>query len=1407
MTVKKNKLKLLFTFLMSLFIISTITTPNVSADTPLSKVVENITKSKEDEKIKNAGEGWDLFVPYGEDEGDGAVLTQSTMGIYTGSYDSFRVSKYNGENGQHSPTSLETSAQFANTLRELGLDYSFTGSDTLRKIGRFIMAIPIIIIFIATGFLGFVTDLVFDVIDVLNPLTWMTKALELASGGSYDPNTGTMIAQQDYQAHAFDPIINQVAAIIYWVSQISTLVWVVILFGSLFSAFTNIGSIKPNAFPQQNIVLRVVASIWNFIKAKALMIIVPLLILTAAGEISKEIRPITGASQYTESFAKDVYSNWFYYKHWAQNKNMAIPSGIELQRDASVIDPADVLKMNQEGAGLLRFKAVDDPSITNGNKFYHTIYGTGYIINDWVFGDKYSGNTYESYIKRQIKAKYSDNEDAVKNPIQWLTEKGKEPYNTEKYQDFIGKFNNNQDDTENSTRFGANLTYNKENKTYTSNGDSSLSIYGMYNYLNIRADKNTINYSHNALLTGDAYVVYHAHVTYVPGMTWYGFSNYVFIIVKALVITLVTLGLGIQAITAMGKANADFLSTSWLFSTGNAKGVMSLISAVIAYLTKLFTISMMYAIIPTTVQILMNSVDDVFTRKLQELSSAAGNIKLGSATTLLPLNVIDENMLGFARFFEAVILVILVMLLMRHSAKILMVINNILDGIMNSINQKNGVTPMSDNLKNALKEPEKPNKHGNDPENPKDGTEKGHDLDPNERRTLKDTMKDVIAKPLDKASDAVATLQNYGKDFIDGAKDVGNLMRGNLDAERHTRTKEQFDRDLEDKKAALANTKFNMDSENKNKQKTADFDSMGETSKELAKQTEEARYESVSNALAEVSASPDAMAEALTNQAKLDNAEAFKAAEEAVAEEKEVTDKLTRRIETLASDVGEEDIDVDKVQDLKEEIKKTLEINSEYIQGNQNNPDRVDAERMINASAELGEVQKEVKQAYEQEKATNTAIQSQISETSHQLKSLKENGAPQEEIQQAQQQLDTLTQQKGASDQRVKALAETHNQVAQLATQEVGQSLKNIGMQQQNINSKAITNMNAYDQNQTAANLEHAIMATNTATGVHKAAQNVGMKHRDTISAIREQVNQAQEASQVATQVVHASQSLNRKEGNQEMAKHALIQATEKSNIATHTAMQQRANVVQAAQTLKSSVQGFREDVSRQTAIVSKQDFNGLGQEFVAVQESKQRSQEAQQKVRNSSGELTKKIQAIKSKHHSVAREARDNAMTELSYASFDNQPVSGRWVHTPKNGKRLTNGEFRKEMENYQQVISAEYDSPETKRQAVMSEQKRLASLGVSPNMLTSTPAVNQVVSEIKKQRTNFTKSVMSNISKDNTYDWAENLSQRDIRMEADYQADMRIIQQSGGNAGSQQKQPQQGQTEQAKPNNTDSK
>lgn len=1350
-----NKLKYLLMTLVSIVTLFAFTQPQqVSADTQMLDVVKAIAGKKEGETIKTVGEGWDLFAP--DEETKGAPLTKSTEGIFTSSYKALDNTIWNGSGENQS---LEYSANFAKTLNNIGLDHSFAGGDGAMALVRALFAFILIFVVWFLAIMSTMTQWIMNILSAISPISWMKTALDLVMQGNIDADGNITGAEG-----TFGPIIEYIASVIYWVSNIATVWWLVILIGSIFAAITNIGSIKPSIIQHQSTAARVAGAFWNFIKRMMGMVVVPFLLLTAAGELSQDLAISSATNSYVQSTVTDIYGNWFYFKGWAEKSNMAIPTTVDgIRYDQDMIDEDDVreLNSNTQAAGLTR---VNNAQNGQHNGIQMATWASHFLWDMWAFGDKYGGNAYESYVKRVIRRNFTSDE-ARKDPIGWLSKDATEPYKEDTY----GKFKDEARDDA-GISYGANLRYNPETKVYSSNGNASLNVYGMFNYLNVRADDNQIYYSNNALFQGDANVSYHANVTYVPGTSVYGMGNYLFIILKAFVIALVTLGLSIQLIVAVSKANVDILAAVYLFPTGIDRGLASLFSGIISYLMKVFVISAMFSVVPDMIKVVIDTVDE-------QLSNALGTgiALFNNNSTFMPPGI-NENGMGVIRIVEAIILGIILFALLKVGGTILKVIGTLIENLMNNINRSQGMPSLANNAKDDLNNALADASNGNDG---KDGTGKdgangegNHDEEGGKVGNWKDHMKNAllgdgsVGGEMMKGMDQLA---NMGRNAKDRATDAYNSLT-NPDADRQLRTKEQQERDLADQHAARLNTQYNMDPQNKGKQKTADFDSLSEESKAIEEAREEQHYEATAESISDLSNDIEAMEKQLDNQfahnmqgeqAEADNLEDIS---------KEQKIQVDKAIEEVVTDVGNADIDMSKVQTMQEDIDKVISVNSQI-----QNDESIAA--LANAGTTLDGNIQEIQNAQVAEQQTNSAIQGQIQATTNRIAQLQQAGAPQQEIAAAQSQLSELQSQHQASNSRIQSLATMGQMAQKMKDSGVGKNLESIAQTTQTLNTRADKAATGYKNEQTAAALTSAVQYANTAHATSLAAKQTANRHASFTQAMTQQLGNLKDANATATRLTNASMAINSGENTQEMQQD-FARSAQQTTATTASIQSHRAKLASTAKSVAQVATGraFNGTVQDVNNRISQQNFGGLGTKLTHAQKAQDNAAKAKQKISEAQDAHIAKKKLLHSENISSRNRAIDHVQQEIGQFAFDAHPASGAYVSNAADGSRLTNGQLRKGLEYYQQVLSKNYSSPTERKSAVIAAQKNLVQKGVSQNLLTSTQSVNAALNNINKKRTNLTDQIKAARIKDNKIDWSAALSQQAMRSETDYEADLKL-------------------------------
>lgn len=974
---QKNKIVLALLAFLAIFSIGfTVQPTTVHADTTMLDVVKSMHKHRTNIQ-NNLGYGWELLAP-----GESQVLTESTRGLETATYSSLDNLSFNSGSSENGV--LSNAAEFAKTLRAVGLDKSYAGPQTWGMLKLIPAGILIVVIF----FLAMLSEIVnwtLKLVIALNPITWLQTVFEAVLKGNLNGN-GEIQVPDGY----FKSIAQMIGTLLYWISNISSLVWLIILIFSIIGAITNLGHISSSQMvAQRGPATRVLNAFWNFIKRTAFMVLIPLLILTASGELIKDLTPQKGDNLYVREIARDVYSSYVYFKGWAEKSNLTIPSGVnDIKIGASLVSDDTVLAINaaDNTANLERAKVIRDNR--NENAFETAKWLNDYLFNMWALGDDYGGNKYESFVKRLVRRQVKDKNEAD-NPIDWLTKSGQEPFGTN-YTNFSG---NAARDSATTSTLSANLT--RKNGVYTSNNASSLDVYGMFNYLNIRSDETSITYSKNSEYAGDSNVTYHANVVYTKNGV-YGWVHWIYMVFKGLLLCVVILGLCIQLVKAVARSYTDFTAAAFLTPTGAHIGLLSFTNGVIALVLKVYVAFAMLIVTPDFIIGLVKVIEDSGKKVAEGLGDTASilltNLNLQNP---FPLGVGDGAM-AIIRVVECVLIGGLTLALIGVGPTIMKIIESLMNTFMNRIHSATKAPGAPGGLKNTLAQandyahgrrdiegnPIKPNDGGNG----KDGKDGESNNDANDlvtgdaddgHETIGDRVKSMLAKPLGTLGGGAGAAWEAMKEGVHRIADVGNALSRNGDKELKSRTQKQLENDIEDRKQAASTAAYNLMHGNKGQEKTAEFDKYGEKSKEAALEREKMAHESSVEDISEAAQNTESLATAYEKAtADLANIDASEL-DSLNGEDKLITSTITEEVEKIIEEkeasLRAQGYSAEEAADLaRQEVLQEAQTVSQ-------------AGNMETMASELTSAKQTLNQSVSGMEASKSNLETAMSETSEQL--------------------------------------------------------------------------------------------------------------------------------------------------------------------------------------------------------------------------------------------------------------------------------------------------------------------------------------------------------------------------------------------------------------------------------------
>lgn len=587
------------------------------------------SSAKDNVTTSNVGNAWAVF---GKGDGILQVLTSSS---YSASYGSVGSSV-----GKVSGKDMSGAANFGYQLYASGLDHSFSGGDSsgiMTLIGRLLGGFVIFLGLVMSAVTSWGFNLIVTLANDLNVFDWVNNAKSMSNSNPF-------------KAPAM-MIYNLYATLQNFGIVFATLAFALTVALAIFGLrFRGVGSGILQSFSRW--LMRA------FILFGAVFII--------GGCYSSMLSYLKGAYDTPQASAYAVYSNIVDFQDWAEHSRLAWPSGMsnkisnsDSSSDVYLATHGDVIKINEDGAGLTNAKNIDanlkgnytqltDSSSSSAPNISNSM-ATMAFLWDWMSTGKYRGSDWNSYVQSQ--------QNSVKNAYS-----AKALSNDGSYR-----------------RSGSSLvsnaaSYSSGAKIGKSN-NAGLSTAGIYNYMSSVFDNTGFTITTSAKLSNLYSVPYHSSFG-LSGRGLVAMGNYFIMVGLVYAVAVMSIFFMLFAIRAVVKGVPEIMGKLFTTgATGSPLQFLSLLMAMFVLIIELFGGAVLFAVTnylvvgfasfgDAGVSKVVSGFTDLVSPAIMHFSSVKS---AGLATTA----TINSTTYAAANIFEALLVLWVTFVMIKYRGKVL----------------------------------------------------------------------------------------------------------------------------------------------------------------------------------------------------------------------------------------------------------------------------------------------------------------------------------------------------------------------------------------------------------------------------------------------------------------------------------------------------------------------------------------------------------------------------------------------------------------------------------------------------------------------------------------------------------------------------------------------------------------
>lgn len=587
------------------------------------------SSAKDNVTTSNVGNAWAVF---GKGDGILQVLTSSS---YSASYGSVGSSV-----GKVSGKDMAGAANLGYQLYASGLDHSFSGGDSsgiITLIGRLLGGFVIFVGLVMSAVTSWGFNLIVTLANDLNVFDWVNNAQSMS-----DSNPFKAPAMMVYNLYATLQNFGIVFATLAFALTVA-----LAIFGL---RFRGVGSGILQSFSRW--LMRA------FILFGAVFII--------GGCYSSMLSYLKNAYDTPQASAYAVYSNIVDFQDWAEHSRLAWPSGMsnkisnsDSSSDVYLATHGDVIKINEDGAGLTNAKNIDaslkgnytqltDSSSSSAPNISNSM-ATMAFLWDWMSTGKYRGSDWNSYVQsQQNSAKDAYSAKAVSND---------------------GSYKRSG-----SSLVSSAASYSSGAKIGKSS-NAGLSTAGMYNYMSSVFDNTGFTITTSAKLSNLYSVPYHSSFG-LAGRGLVAMGNYFIMVGLVYSVAVMSIFFMLFAIRAVVKGVPEIMGKLFTTgATGSPLQFLSLLMAMFVLIIELFGGAVLFAVTnylvvgfasfgDAGVTKVVSGFTDLVSPAIMHFSSVKS---AGLATTA----TINSTTYAAANIFEALLVLWVTFVMIKYRGKVL----------------------------------------------------------------------------------------------------------------------------------------------------------------------------------------------------------------------------------------------------------------------------------------------------------------------------------------------------------------------------------------------------------------------------------------------------------------------------------------------------------------------------------------------------------------------------------------------------------------------------------------------------------------------------------------------------------------------------------------------------------------